>query len=764
MSLPAGMRLGPYEVVGMLGAGGMGDVYGARDPRLERDVAIKVLPAQFATDRDRLRRFEQEARAASALNHPNILTVHDVGSHRGAPYLVTELLEGESLRERLRSGALPASEAVELGVQVAAGLSAAHEKGIIHRDLKPENLFVTRDGRVKILDFGLAKLMRTPEEVAVAPTVAGATTAGLVMGTVAYMSPEQARGQAVDQRSDIFSFGAVLFEMLAGTQAFARDTAADTLSAILKEDPPPLTPPSGGIPANLEPIIRRCLAKRPQDRFASASDLHTALQSLVQASSPAFTAKGTPEKSIVVLPFDNLSPDPENAYFADGLTEEIISDLAKVRTLRVISRTSAMLLRGSKKDVPTIARDLNVRYVLEGSVRRAGQSLRITAQLIDAVEDTHLWAEKYTGTVDDVFDMQEKVSRAIVEALKLELSPQERQRLAERPIPNVYAYECYLRARREIFRFAEPALDKAMEYLEEGLRALPDNPLLLAGVAYVHFQRVQLGVGQEDSLEKAEVFATRVVELAPDLPQGHLLLGLTATMRRGMIKAAIAHVERALAADPNDWDALVWAAAVYPFVGKTSEVVSMGERIVAMDPMSPMSYMPLIWSHSFDGRVDLALGVLERSRHLFSGASGVSLVEAMRVMMLVQMGRLEEAIASAECVEKEEGLTISHRMALLWRYAVVGDRQKAFSWMTSEATQTCRRDFMYSWWIACAYVMVGDADSALDWLENAVELGFVNHRYLSEIDPILAPLRRVPRFQALMARARAKQAELEVRT
>jgi eukaryotic-like serine/threonine-protein kinase len=783
MPLAPGSRLGPYQVTALLGSGGMGEVYRARDPRLGRDVAIKVLPTAWAADADpsagsgssrarsrddRLRRFEQEAHTVAALNHPNILALFDIGTHKGAPYLITELLEGATLRDRLGGGPLPSGTVVELAAQLASGLAAAHAKGIVHRDLKPENVFVTREGHVKILDFGLAKHFASVSSGSQTelPTedIAGGTQAGVLLGTVGYMSPEQVRRESVDARSDIFSFGCVLFEMLSGHKAFQKKTTLETLTAILTEEPPPLVPSSAGMPVNLERIVRRCLEKRPEDRFASASDLHFALQSLLHAPISESASKEPPEKSIVVLPFENLSPDPDNAYFADGLTEEIISDLAKVRALRVISRTSAMLLRGSKKDVPTLARELNVRYVLEGSVRRAGQSLRIAAQLIDAASDVHLWAEKYSGTVEDVFDMQEKVSRAIVESLKLELTPQELQRMAERPIPNLYAYECYLRARREIFRFTEPALDKAMEYLEEGLRVLPDNPLLLAGMAYVHRGRVESGVGQEDSLEKAEEFAKRAVALAPDLPQGHLQLGLIAFWGGGRIKTAVAHIERALAADPNDWDALAWAGAVYPFLGKTCEVASVGERLIAMDPLSAMSYMPLLWSHWLDGRFDLALGVLERNRQQRPVLLSTSLIEAMRVMTLIPMGRHEEAIASAEHVEKEERLIITHRMALLWRYAVVGDRQRALSWMTSETVRTCRRDFLFSWWVACAYAMLGDADTALDWLENAVNLGFMNYRYLGEIDPLLAPLRGDPRFQALIARARENKVEFEGRS
>jgi serine/threonine protein kinase len=761
LMLAAGTTLGPYKILAPLGAGGMGEVYRARDTRLGRDVAIKVLPAEYAADAERLRRFEQEARAASGLNHPNILVVHDLGTHEGAPYLVTELLEGATLRDRLAGSALPAGKAIELAVQIASGLAVAHEKGIAHRDLKPENLFVTRDGRVKILDFGLAKqlpaLASGPQTELPTQDMAHGTQAGVVLGTVGYMSPEQVRGEPADSRSDIFSFGCVLFEMLSGQRAFQRKTAVETLNAILKEDPLPLVSSVGPMPPTLERIVRHCLEKRPEDRFGSATDLHFALQSLPQAPTFEPAAKEPAEKSIVVLPFENLSPDPENAYFADGLTEEIISDLAKVRALRVISRTSAMLLRGSKKDVPTIARELRVRYALEGSVRRAGQSLRITAQLIDAVADTHLWAEKYTGTFEDVFDMQEKVSRAIVEALRLELTPREHQRMAERPIPNVYVYECYLKARQEIWRWVEPSLDKAMEYLEQGLRAMPDNPLLLAGVGYVHFQRLNMGMGHKDSVEKAEAFATRALELAPGLPQAHLVLGLIAAWRRGMIKVAITHLDQVLSADPNDQDGLKWTGVFYAYLGRLAEAAVMGERVIAIDPMSPMSYMPLMFSYWLDGRLEAALGVLERASKVYPSDP----IKLTGVFLLIPMGRHEEAFALAEWAEKDELLTIIHRLALLWRYAFVGEREKALSWLPLQALQACRRDFQYSWFVACAYVMLDDADSALDWLENAIELGFLNHRYLAEIDPILAPLRGDPRFQALIARAREKQAELE---
>ncbi len=755
--------LGPYRIVGLIGSGGMGEVYRARDTRLERDVAIKVLPKDLAGDQARLRRFEQEARAAGALDHQNVCAIHDVGAHDGSPFVVMELLEGRSLRARLAAGPIPAHEAIDCAAQIALGLAAAHAKGIVHRDLKPENLFLTRDGCVKILDFGLARRVPVdlpgPQGELSTREMTGGTVSGAVMGTAGYMSPEQARGEPADPRSDIFSLGCVLHEMLSGHQPFKKPSAIETLSAILKEEPPPIGPASGIDPHAVQRIVARCLEKRPEARFASASDLHSVLKALVQSSAREPAGAESQEKSIVVLPFENLSPDPENAYFADGLTEEIIFDLARVRALRVISRTTAMLLRESKKDVPSIARDLKVRYALEGSVRRVGASLRITAQLLDAVTDTHLWAERYAGTVEDVFDMQEKVSRAIVEALKLELTPQEQRRIAERPIPDLYAFECYLKARREIWRFVGPSLDNAMAYLEQGLRVLPDNPLLLAGVGYVHFQRANLGIGPADSVAQAETFAARALEIAPDLPQAHVVLGLTATCRRGMIKTAIRHFEEALATDPNDPDALRWLGVIYSHVGRVAEAALLGERVMAVDPMSPTTCMPLVFARLLDGRFELALQVLERA----CGADpGNRWIELTKVQPLVRMGRRDEAIAVAESAERDAQVTIIHRLMLFWRFALAGERERALSWLPVEALETCWRDNSFSWCVACGYAMLGDLDSALDWLENAVELGFLHHRFLAEIDPILAPLRGDPRFQALMQRARRMQAELEM--
>ncbi|HEY3202631.1 MAG TPA: serine/threonine-protein kinase, partial [Thermoanaerobaculia bacterium] len=391
MSLLIGSHLGPYEILAPLGAGGMGEVYRARDTRLGREVAVKVLPAAFSADPDRLRRFEEEARAASALNHPNILTIHDVGQREGVPYVVSELLEGQTLRERLAAGALPARKVVEYATQIAHGLAAAHEKGIVHRDLKPDNVFVTPDGRIKILDFGLAKLTTPegPDEAATGAPTAPGTEPGVAMGTIGYMSPEQVRGQPADHRSDIFSFGAMLYEMLTGRRPFRGASAVETMNAILKEEPPEPSHWRPEVPPAFDRVVRRCLEKSPAERFQSARDLGFALSEAGSAPAIAGVAPapagsrrpgyitallgsaavllailfatnvgglrerlrpgGSPQhiRSLAVLPLENFSRDPEQEYFADGMTEELITNLAQIGSLRVISRTSAMAYKGS---------------------------------------------------------------------------------------------------------------------------------------------------------------------------------------------------------------------------------------------------------------------------------------------------------------------------------------------------------------------------------------------------------------------------------
>jgi serine/threonine protein kinase len=521
MRLTAGTRLGSYEIAAPLGRGGMGEVYRAHDARLGRDVAIKVLPQDLAADPDRVRRFEHEARAIAALNHPNICQIHDVGPG----YLVLEYIEGQPLR-----GPLPSAEAVRLALQIADALDVAHQKGILHRDLKPANILVTHDGRAKVLDFGLAKVMTAEPDVT-------HTSEGTVVGTAAYMSPEQVQGKALDRRSDVFSLGAVLYEMLAGARAFGGDTPAEVLSAVLRDDPAPCPALQA-----LDPIVRRCLAKRPEQRFAAMTELKAALESAVAGG----LREAVP--SIAVLPFENLSGNKENEYFSDGLAEEIINLLAKVPDMKVIARTSAFAFKGRHEDVRTIASALGVSNVLEGSVRSAGDRIRVTAQLITAVDGSHLWSERYDRQLADVFALQDEIAAAITDALQVTLSAPATP--ARRHTPNLQAYEHYLKALYDTQRRTPESMARAQRHFERAIAL--DPRFAVAHAEYGQLFGMFGGYGvmpPHAALPRMREEAIKALAIDPTLPEGYATLGTVAAWFDFDWPEAERNFRRALAGD-----------------------------------------------------------------------------------------------------------------------------------------------------------------------------------------------------------------------
>ena len=479
----------------------MGEVYRAHDSRLGRDVAIKVLPKELAADRDRVRRFEQEARAIAALYHPHICQIHDVGPG----YLVLEYIDGTPL-----CGPLAPAETVRLGLQVADALHVAHQKGILHRDLKPANILVTTDGRAKVLDFGLAKVMTSEQDVT-------RTIEGTVAGTAAYMSPEQAQGKLLDARSDMFSFGAVLYEMLSGARAFGGDTAADVLSAVLRDDPPPFR-----APYSLERIVRRCLAKQPSQRFLSMYEVKTALEEM---ASGALDAK----PSLAVLAFENMSGDKENEYFSDGLSEEIINLLAQTPGFRVIARTSAFAFKGKHEDVRQIALALGVTNVLEGSVRKSGNRIRVTAQLVSAADGSHLWSNRYDRQLADVFAIQDEIAGAITGALKVTLSASAMP--VRRHSPNLQAYEHYLKALYDAQRRTPESMTRAQHHFERAIALDPQFALAHAEFAHLLLQFGIFGlIPPRDALPLVRNEAQSALAIDPTLPEGHAMLGTASAM------------------------------------------------------------------------------------------------------------------------------------------------------------------------------------------------------------------------------------------
>ena len=734
-----------YEILEKLGEGGMGEVYLAEDTKLNRRVALKFLPAQLASDEEFKARFKREAQAAAALNHPNIITIYEVTEYENRPFIAMEYVKGESLKDLIDKKELSVGEVLDVALQISEGLAVAHQAGIVHRDIKPQNILMGKDGRVRICDFGLVKLKRDMT----------LTQAGSTLGTVAYMSPEQARGEEVDHRTDIWSLGVVLYEMVTGEMPFKGEHEQAVIYSILNEDPEPLTSFRKDIPRNVEQVVSEALEKDQSCRYQNIGEF---LEDLKTSAAPSVTLLEQ-EKSIVVLPFDDISPGKDNEYFSDGLTEEIITDLSKIHTLRVISRTSAMRLKGTQKDVQRIGKELNVRYVLEGSVRKAGNNLRITAQLIDATTDSHIWAEKYRGTLEDVFDIQEKVSRSIVDALKLKLSPKEDQRIAQRPIDNVHAYECYLKARQEIFRFTEDALERALQYLQNGLDIVGENALLYAGMGYVYWQYVNSGIKvEEEYLQKVEEYAKKVFELEPESAHGHLLLGLL-QLTGGNAQQSVSHLKHVLAMDPNDPDALFWLSMIYGCVGKTLAAAPLAERLLRIDPLAPLSYFSSGRLHLMEGRFDLALEPYHKGYQMDTENPVFRWVYGW---ILAYNQRLKDAYSLFDQNVTDTPQYFFTRLGLFFKYALQGKKTKALQSVTPELQITAKRDSVYSWIIATCYALLDEKEKALDWLENAANRGFINYPFLSEYDPFLENIRGEERFKQLMERVKYEWEHFEV--
>ena len=551
MTLTPGTRLGPYEIVSLLGAGGMGEVYKATDTRLGRTVAIKTLTGGHGD------RFTQEARAIAALSHPHICVLHDVGPD----YLVMEYLEGTPL-----CGPLSVDEAPRVASEVVDALEVAHAKGILHRDLKPANILMTSTG-TKLLDFGLAKIA--------GDDAAGATQtmAGTVLGTAAYMSPEQAQGMPADARSDVFSLGAVLYELLSGRRVFERGSILDTLNAVVRDEPPTLASPAAD-------LVARCLAKEASLRFQTMADLKAALQHL-RAQSKAAPAM----PSIAVLPFANMSRDADDEYFSDGLAEEIINALAQVSGLKVIARTSAFAFKGRNEDIRRIAETLGVTNVLEGSVRRAGSRIRVTAQLILAADGTHLWSQRYDREMSDIFAVQDEIAAAIADALKLKLMP-----APERRMPSVPAYEAYLRYRSYQWRFTREASQRSRECLEQALTLDPDFALPYVGLADYNLALAAVGgIPSHEAMPRARQLAMRALEIDPDLPEAHAMLGIVAGHYDYDWMEAERRFGLATRRDSMSPHLRQWYGTFYLFsVGRTQEAQRQGARVLEEDPLSPM--------------------------------------------------------------------------------------------------------------------------------------------------------------------------------
>jgi len=688
----------------------------------------------------------QEAQAAAALDHPNICAVYEIGEAENATYIAMPYVRGQSLKEKIADGPLAVEEALDIAGQVGEGLKEAHEKGIIHRDIKPANIMLTEKGQAKIMDFGLAKLT----------SAADVTKTLTIMGTIAYMSPEQARGEAIDHRTDIWSFGATLYEMLTGQMPFGRKNDQALIYSILNDTPEPPSRLRKDIPRPVEQLVLKTLEKDKIHRYQNMAELLKDLKAALVAGLSVPKA----EKSIVVLPFEDMSPGKDNEYFSDGLTEELITRLSKILSLRVISRTSAFMFKKTPKSVKDIAQELKVGYVLEGSVRKAGNKLRIAAQLIDGTTDAHLWADHYDGVLEDVFDIQDSVSQSIVEMLKIKLTNEEKQRIAERPISNVAAYEYYLRAYPEIFHGTEQTLGRAVRYLQNALDIIGDNALILSYMAYAYWMYVNIGARQEEYLTKAEECVKRSLAIDPALGKTHVVLGWIQLFTPGAkFDTGLRHFKKGLELSPEEPWALQGIADIYMYSGKITAAIPICEKLLKLDPLD----FHTNWTHAalplYDGRYDEALRSWLKLYEMFPEYPQAQFYTALA---LAYNQNIDQAFA---VIDKSASLNPDNvvvKLGLMLKYATQGDIEKAHREATPEFRGTCQRDGTYSHNLADIFAILKEKTEALDWLEHAVNRGFINYPLLAEKDPFLANIRGEERFKKLMERVKYEWEHFEV--
>jgi serine/threonine protein kinase/tetratricopeptide (TPR) repeat protein len=750
--LAPGVRLGSYEVIAPLGTGGMGEVYRARDSRLGRDVAIKVLPAEVASSPERLARLEREARAVAALNHPNIVTLFSFEDEAGVRFLTMELVDGQSLDRLVTAGGLPAARVLELAIPLADALVAAHERGVIHRDLKPANVMVTREGRLKVLDFGLAKVSPAGEPPTAGSAIATVTgpisSAGQIVGTVPYMAPEQLRGGPVDERTDLFALGILIYELATGRRPFGGATVADVGSAILRDEPLPLASVRPELGHGLEDVVGRCLAKEPRDRHRAAREVLDELRLLQRNLEHADPAEPPPAiRSLVVLPFGNVTHDPAQEYFVDGMTEALITDLSRLKALRVISRTSAMRYKGVHKTLPDIARELGVDAVLEGSALLVGNRVRITVQLVSARRDETLWSDRYDRSLDDVLDLQSEVAAKVAAEIALRLSPGEARRLARRKAVNPEAHLEYMKGQHIAEGHSPQAIELSLRHFRRALELDPDLAPAWAGVAHCHNVRAGRGMAEpSEAAGAARAAAEKALALDDSLAEGHAELGWLEA-RGGDLERAVRSLERAIELNPGLTSAYTVLGRIYYCTERHAEAQATMLKALRIDPLSMIIHTAvgdsLYYARQYEKSVVYYRKAIELDPR-FDGAH-TDLARSLEAL-----GQFEEARAQYEEGARLAGAVAGPTFGLAHLAASMG-RVDVARGMLEELKDARARRVVSAWGIAVLHASLGDAGEAFRWLDTAVEEGAPGLVFL-RVHPRLDPIRQDARYDALVAR------------
>lgn len=783
-----GQTLGHYRILERVAAGGMGVVYRARDEQLDRDVALKVLPSGTLSDETARRHFRKEALALAKLNHPNIETVYEFGTQDGTDFLVMEYVPGKTLAERLARGTLPEREVIALGMQIAGALEEAHERGIVHRDLKPANIAITAKGVAKVLDFGLAKLLHPVDE----GTTEALTDSHVAAGTLPYMSPEQLKGEPIDARADIYTIGAVLYEMATGHRAFREQLVSRLIDAILHQPPVGPRASNSRLSAELEAIILKCLDKDPDRRYQSAKELLVDLRRLPPGSSPkpaprplplqparlktwkrlAFGSAGlivlaatltamnvagwrdrllghprTPQiRSLAVLPLANLSGDPTEEFFADGMTDALITDLGKISALRVISRTSVMHYRDAKKTLPEIARELNVDAIVEGSVLRSGNRVRISAQLIRARSDQHLWTESYERDLRDVLTLQSEVARNVANSIRIQVTPMEAGRLESTSPVNEEAYQLYLKGRYHWNKRNPDALNKSLEYFQQAVSKDPQYAPAYAGLADTYRLLGQFAVlPLRVSTDKAKAAAQTALKLDKDLAEAHASLGMVSLMDHFDWRQADRELSMAIELNPGYASAYQWRALSLASTGRVEEGVNMARRAQELDPLSLIinAYLGFAYyeSRNYDSAADQCKKTLELDPNFAVAHSYLALAYAQKEAYELA---LEEAHKGVEL----SGGAANLKVMLAVVTAAAGKRTEAQQ-MAVQLAGSAHEGYLNPGEIALIYAQLGEKDRAFQWLKTAYEEGSIWSAFLKS-EPVLDGLRSDPRFARLL--------------
>ncbi len=749
MALTQGSKLGHYEILGPLGAGGMGEVYRARDTRLGRDVAVKLLPPALAADPDRLARLEREARAVAALNHPNIVVLHSIEEDGPLRFLTMELVEGETLDRRSASGHLALKEILDLALPLAEALAAAHERGVVHRDLKPGNVMVSRGGRVKVLDFGLAKQAESATSGPLdsrASTRLALTAAGEVVGTVPYMAPEQIRGEPVDPRTDLFALGVIVYELTTGQRPFAGATAADISSAILRDAPEPIRKRRADLPEAFGRVIEKCLQKSVASRFQNAQELVEALRALRQ-SPPNGTTSDEGIHSLAVLPLENVSHDPTQEYFADGMTEALISDLARLRNLRVISRTSAMKYKGAQKSLPEIARELNVDSIIEGSALLVGKRVRINVQLVSARRDEMLWSNRYDRDLENVLDLQSEVAEAVAKEIALRVTPAEARRLARRKEVNPEAHLEFLRGQHIAAGTSPQAIELSLRHFQRAIELDPTFAPAWAGIADCHHTRAARGMAPPaEAIAQSHAAATRALALDDSLADAYMVLGAIESREMNMAEA-IQHLKKALELNPGLASAHYTLGRIYYCIERHAEAQELMLEALSLDPLSMIIHTTVGDAYYYAREYEKSVDYYRRAIALdprFDGAH-TDLARSLEAL-----GLFDEAHAQYEEGRQLAGTVAGPSFGLAHLAASRGDVAESRR-MLKELTEARSKRVVSSWGIAALHASLGDVDEAFEWLEVAVKEGATGLVFL-RVHPRLDPIRRDPRYTALVTR------------